>query len=301
VAWGAAACTGARLTPLPANVEAFSLLGDTLWSRPVDPRQGPRAVSLLQQARTEATFDPMNLVSRMRVARRTAAIGRFREAVELYGQAYMIAPSDPRPSLRRGELYLALREFDMAIRDLRFAAELARATEMVELEALPDESSALLPIRWSAAYHLGLAHYFKGEWRRAREAFTEAAEQAVTVDQVTAVALWLYYSALRLGDLDEAVAILGLIPHDFEVVTRHPEFLLLRVFRGELPADSLVGRLMGPQAHDTPAFAYGLGLALELRGDRENAVMAWERGLRSADWADPYYLACEAELARRLR
>jgi tetratricopeptide (TPR) repeat protein len=294
-----AACAPARMVSLPVEAQAFSLLGDTLWSLPVDPQQGPRLIAELQAARNRAMLDPNSLGARLRLARQTAAVGRLRQAVALYDQAYILNPLDPRPALRRGELYLRLREFDLALRDLKYANERAAQQELLEIEDGPDGRPVLVPVRFATAYHLGLARYFTEDYGQARQAFTEALEQATTPDQVVLTALWLYFSASRLGDLREAVGILEQIPANYQVATRMPELQLLRAFRGAYPADSLLRRLFDPPGPNTSTYAYGIGFVLEARGDREHAALAFERGLRAPDWSDPFYIACEVELARR--
>jgi hypothetical protein len=118
-----AACGGGVRT-IPPVLEGFSLLGDTLWSVPVPVQGGRERVTRLQDARERLNQAPGNFPAAYDVARYTADLGRFSQAIELYGAASSMGGLDPRPYVRRGELYLLLRKIDRAVSDLRTAGRL---------------------------------------------------------------------------------------------------------------------------------------------------------------------------------
>src|SRR6185436_18383590 len=76
-----------RSIVLPISAQALSLLGDTLWSLPINPEEGPALVEQLNKARNRATSSPLDVNAALVVARRTADLGRLRESVELYTKA----------------------------------------------------------------------------------------------------------------------------------------------------------------------------------------------------------------------
>jgi hypothetical protein len=80
----------------PPDAEAISLLGDTLWTLPVEPRRGPRLISQLQMARNQAAVPWPPAVDQVNLARRTAGIGRLREAMAMLDQTANVHFYDPR-------------------------------------------------------------------------------------------------------------------------------------------------------------------------------------------------------------
>ena len=124
----------------PPGAEARSLLGDTLWTVPVGVAEGRWRVQRLNAAREDAARRPGNFQPALDVAGHTAGLGRLRQAYELYGEAMLLEPLDPRPRLRRGELLLQLRELMAAREELVVAERLARTRPRAELEPLPDGS-----------------------------------------------------------------------------------------------------------------------------------------------------------------
>src|SRR5262245_16955276 len=75
------------LRAAPETAEGISLLGDTLRRPPLAAEDGQRLVEDLQVARGEYAAHPSALAYRLAVARRTASLGRIREALGLYTQA----------------------------------------------------------------------------------------------------------------------------------------------------------------------------------------------------------------------
>jgi hypothetical protein len=71
-----------RLRPVPSGAQGISLLGDTLWNVRIPPGEGPSLVQLLHAAQRNLLARPTDVPARMLVARRTAALGRIREATE---------------------------------------------------------------------------------------------------------------------------------------------------------------------------------------------------------------------------
>ena len=118
-----AAC-GRNVKTIPPTIEGISLLGDTLWSVPVPIQGGRERVTRLQDARERLARNPGDFLTAYDVARYTADLGRFTQAIEKFGDASALGGLDPRPYARRGELYLLLRRVDRASSDLRTADRL---------------------------------------------------------------------------------------------------------------------------------------------------------------------------------
>ncbi len=297
---GCAARPVRYVTVVPASAQAISLLGDTLWTLPIAPEEGQRRVRLLFQARDEAAARPHDANVQILLARRTADLGRFREAIGLYSEALAEHPTDLRIPRRRGELLLRIREFIRAEGDLRHAAreslERPMAAEFNEIE----DGDLLVgtTLQFRSLFYLGMTHYLRGAFGPGREMFREARRRAVGADDLAAASLWQFFSARRLGELDQAVALLNEVPSEDPMTAVLPEHRMLLAFRGDLRREDLLRNPLRPVGPDQVLYAYGLGFALLLLDRTGEAAMIFHAIRETPDWSALAYLAAEAELAR---
>lgn len=292
------ACAVSHMSDYPEAMEAISLLGDTLWALPPDPREGPQRVEDLKTARIEHHLAPNSLTARLLLGRRTAEMGRIREAVGLFEQALWLAPADPRPSRWRGEMLLRLRNLGPAQADLRHAVRQSEARPLFDLEYGPEGDVVAIPLLHTSSFYLGVAHYVRGQYPAAHEAFQTALASAATADDVILTALWLYFTVRRLDRMDEAAEILSPLTRTIQVGHRHHELRLLLAYKGDYPADSIQHGLFHPASEaERAVYGYGLGYAMAARGQLDDAAQAYTMVLRGWDWSNIYYLAAEAELA----
>jgi tetratricopeptide (TPR) repeat protein len=284
----------------PSSAQALSLLGDTLWAVPVAPEEGQRRVQQLFQAREQLADKPANLNAMLLVARRTAELGRLREAVGLYTRAMEVHPKDPRAYRRRGQLLLTIRELDLAVTDLQKAGQYALGDTSSEFTDLPDGTGFVRStLQYGIRFQLGLTYYLKGDYVRATQVLAESLKEATTDDDAVSSALWLFFSLRRQERLREAGDALGAVPSGAEVVVREPELRLLLAFRGELTLDSLLRSMQRDSGTaDDALYGYGIGMAMLVRGRMEEAELAFEQVLAIPDWTLPAFMAAEAELAR---
>ena len=281
------------------SAEALSLLGDTLWSLPVLPARGPKLVEQLSRARSRLASSPFDANAALVVARRTADLGRLREAVNLYTRAGELHPTDARMPRYRGEVLLQLRELDLAQRDFQTAAQRLMGkkaeTEFVEL----DDGLLGSTLQFNIYHLLGLTYYIKGEFPKARTTLIEAAKAASTGDDLAAAGLWLFFVTRRLGAVDEARLLLTSLSDSVQVTARQPEITLLLAFRDGLPYDSLHLDLRQRFTTEREALlGYALGFALLLLERREEAELVFEQVRTYHDWSSLPVLAAESELVR---
>lgn len=289
-----------RAVVLPVTAEALSLLGDTLWSLPVPPADGPKLVDQLHRARNRLAASPFDRNAALVVARRTADLGRLRDAVELYTQAAELHPTDARIPRYRGEILLQLRELELAQHDFHDAAArlMGKATQVEFLEV---EDGGLLgsTLQFNIYRLLGLTYYVKGDFARARLTLVEAAKAATSGDDVVAAGLWLFFASRRLGAIEEARTILVRLTDSAAVSARETELTLLQAFRSGVSSDSLHLDLRHPLVAERDALtAYGLGFALLQLGRTDEAELLFEHIRTYRDWSSMPVLAAEAELAR---
>ncbi len=301
-----------RLVPPPLGAEAVSLLGDTLWSVYLPAAEGQARVSQLADAKRRAGARPDDLNTHLLLGRRTAAMGRLREAIDIYTEAIEADPTDARLFRRRGELLLLVREPDLAARDLERAASQAQqrtstdgsriAAPLMEFLEGSDGQLNGAGVLHSSQLLLGMTHYIRGDYRRAYPTLVAAAQSADDGDGIATASLWLLFTLRRAGRLADAGQIAKVIPADLPVVTRKAELRLLQAFAGALSLDSLQRDLGSAERSDAAGlYLYGLGSTLLARGRGAEAAEALDEVRNTTSWASIVYLAAEADLARLRR
>ena len=282
---------------LPPGVEAISFLGDTL--RPLPLGEATRALHQARLDSARAAFDanPGDPDAIIWLGRRTAYLGAFREAIAVFSRGAGQFPADARFLRHRGHRWLSVRQPDRAVTDLERAARLIRGTaDTVEPDGLPNArgmpTSTLHTNVW---YHLGLAHYLRGNYRRAREAWQACLEASRNPDMDVASRYWLYLTLRRLRLDQDAAAVLAPVHAGLDIIENRSYHRLLLVFKGDLPADSV----LAGEGVDLATTSYGLGAFALAQGDATRAENFFRRAMSGGQWPAFGYLAAEAELARR--
>jgi tetratricopeptide (TPR) repeat protein len=285
---------------VPTVAEAISLLGDTLWSLPLDPQSGPARAERIREVRERAAKKPYDLEIALDLARATAGMGRLKDAVTVLTEASGVHTTDPRIYQRRGELLLWLRELDLAIADLQRAGRL-----VIGRPALPGTTETpwgargVSTLQYRTALLLGAAMYCQARYPAAREAFAEAVTWALTPDEHSEALLWLFFSVRRIGRGEEAPSVLGAVLDHWAIGTRRREIELLLAYKGQIPSDSIVVRALAATSDDRALYSYGLGYYLSLLPSRRDEAETWLEHARTAkSWTSLPYLAAEADLAR---
>lgn len=286
------------LLGLPTDVEAVSLLGEPL-RRPELPAATRDLYELrLSDARRAWEQAPTNADSIIWLGRRTAYLGRYREAISIFTDGIAKHPDDPRIYRHRGHRYLSVRQIDRGIDDLSRAAELIRGRpDQVEPDGIPNAmNTPTSTLQSNVWYHLGLAHYLKGDFRRALAAYHEAMRVSTNPDMLVATSHWLYMTLRRMGRAAEAERVLSPITREMPIVENAAYHRLLLLYKGVLPADSLAAP--GNDALTDATIGYGVGNWHLYNGRRADALQVFRRVVSGGSWASFGYIAAEAELAR---
>lgn len=293
-----AAAEGDRKALSAPGAEAIALDGRVLL-RPELPDQRQQLFEdKLAQAETalEAEFNAENLIW---VGRRTAYLGRYREAIEHYSRGIEAFPEDPRFLRHRGHRYISTRQLDKAVRDLSKAAGMvAGEADQVEPDGLPnDRGIPTSTLQGNIWYHLGLAHYLKGDYEMALDAYQQGLRVAGNPDMVSAFRYWLYLTQMRLRRQVDAVSNLAAVNRNWDIIENHSYHQLLLLFRGDLEVDDL----MQERADElqNASLAYGLAFWHRLKGAPDRARVILDNLLDGEQWASFAYIAAEADRARR--
>ena len=235
------------------------------------------------------------------LGRRTAYLGRYKEAIEIFTNGIAKFPADARLYRHRGHRYLTLRCFDRAVEDFEKAAKLVKGKpDEIEPDGLPNArnipTSTLKSNIW---YHLGLAYYLKGDFRRALNAYREAEKVSNNPDMLVATTHWLYMTLRRLKRENEAQQRLLKIKDDLQLIENADYYKLIRVYKGQLKAADLLAEISKNTDNLSNAtLGYGLGNWLLYNGQRAEAEKIFRQITAGNQWASFGYIAAEAELAR---
>ncbi|MEZ4585134.1 MAG: tetratricopeptide repeat protein [Gemmatimonadales bacterium] len=295
----ACAATPERVDPVDETV--LSLLGQPLPPPAIGEEARARMDAQLAEARRAYDAAPTDADSIIWLGRRTAYLGRYREAIAIYTRGIALHPEDARLYRHRGHRYLTVRALDSAIADLERAYGLV-AGQPDEIEPDGQPNARGIPVSTlnsNIRYHLGLAYYLKGDFEAALPVYREDVAARVNDDMLVATSHWLYMTLRRLGNDALATHLLGLIGPDLEVIENEAYYRLLRFYQGELTeAELLAAPAEGDPVLQNVTVSYGVGNWHLYNGRPDEARAVFERILESRQWAGFGYLAAEAEMAR---
>jgi len=285
-----------RFENLPDSAQTISLLGDTLKTK-IDSLP-PALTNRIDSLSALALEEDRLVDSYIWEARKTAYTGDYREAVVQLSSAIIEFPNEPALYRHRGHRYITLREFDLAIQDFQKAAQLFEGQpDVVEADGLPNARNIpLSSLQTNTWYHLGLAHYLKGEYEKANQAYLNGLEVSDNNDMRVAFWYWQYMAMRKIGRDEEAGKILDQVSRDMELIENTSYHELLMVFKGVFSPDEL---LSGENSElDNATLGYGLGFWHHINGRTERANQIWRDVYDTVNWAAFGFIASEAELAR---
>lgn len=277
-------------------------------AREVPPQLSTEAQREFESKLTEArkTFekDPRSVDNMIWLGRRTAYLGRYKDAIKIYTDGINQFPSDARLYRHRGHRLITIRCIDAAIADFEKAAKLIRnKPDEIEPDGLPNArnipTSTLQSNIW---YHLGLAHYLKGDFQRALKAYREAEKVSQNADMLVATTHWLYMTLRRLGREAEARQTLNAIKDDLEVIENADYYKMLMIYKGKLDATA-VWKEIGADKESLSNATIGYGIAnwYLYNGQRAEAEKILAQVTAGNQWSSFGYITAESELKRLRR
>lgn len=280
--------------------EAVSLLGKPLFPYALTVETRAKLESEYATALANYTADSNNAENSIWLGRRTAYLWHYRKAVEIFTEGIRKHPSDARMYRHRGHRYITLREFDKAIADLKKAAVLIEGREdEIEPDGQPNRLNIpTSTLNFNIWYHLGLAHYLKGEFDQALQAYLSCLEFSwINDDRLVATTDWLSITLRRLGREDEAYKLLSPITSKLNIIENVAYHRRLLMYKGELSPDSLLNTNDASDL-DLATQGYGVGIWHWVNGRTEAATKLFEQVVQGPYWAAFGYIAAEVELAR---
>jgi dipeptidyl aminopeptidase/acylaminoacyl peptidase len=290
---------GGAVKPAAEAPEATSLLGRPLVAPALSAEREETLLDNLDAATEDFVKSPDDADASIWLGRRTAYLGRFRDAIDIYTRGLAKHPREARLLRHRGHRYLTVREIDKAIADLQRAAELIRGTkDQVEPDGEPNSRNIpTSTLHFNVWYHLGLARYLKGDFAGAERAYREClAVSRDNPDRLVAASDWLYLTLRRLGKEAEAAALLKPITKDLAVIENTAYWNRLHLYKGQKTADELRAAASSPV--DAATYGYGIATWHLVNGRADLARALYQETVASPQWPAFGVLASEAELAR---
>jgi tetratricopeptide (TPR) repeat protein len=258
--------------------EVISLLGRKLYAEPATGERLAQLEDELKQAAVALEANPHDPERIILYGRRLAYLWRYNEAIDVYTRGLASFPDNAMFYRHRGHRHISTRRFEQAVADLTRASELNQ-----------DDFDI-----W---YHLGLAHYLRGEFESALRAYRSCRRTAQDDDSIIAVSHWLYMTLRRLQREDEASEVLGEIRAGMAVEENQSYHELLLFYKSERSRNEIL-TLTEASDLDLATLGYGVGNWYLYNGDPEKAATMFKRIVEVAYWPAFGFIAAEVELYR---
>ena len=280
--------------------EATGLDGRTFFPPEIPAETRKRLEDNLAVVTGDFVKDPDDALNILWLGRRYGYLSRFQEAIVVFSRGAAKFPEDPRFLRHRAHRYISTRQFDKAIVDFEKAAKLmANKPNEPEADGQPNKRpSPSATLKFNIYYHLGLAHYLKGDFTKALAAYRECMKYSTdNEDSLVATSDWLYMTLRRLGKKDEAQKVLDPIKEGMTVLDNGSYYQRLLMYKGlRKPEDILGNDEKDPLQIATQG--YGVGNFYLVNGDVEKAKATYRRVVEGSQWAAFGFIAAEADLAR---
>jgi tetratricopeptide (TPR) repeat protein len=292
-----ALCSSPGLAQKP---EATSLAGKPLY--PIELPTRAKLEADLAQAEKDLTARPNDADAIIWVGRRLAYLWRYQDAIAMFSKGIAAHPNDPRMYRHRGHRYITTRQFDRAIADFDKAVSLIKGTpDEIEPDGAPNPTGKpRSTLHFNIWYHLGLAHYLKGDYQKAADAYVDCMKVSTNDDSIAATSDWQWMTLMRLDRKAEAAKVLERITPKMEILENGSYHRRLLMYKGLEKPEAL---LDAANADDLTIATqgYGVGNWYFVTGNRARAREIFEKVVAGKQWSAFGYIAAEADLQRNRR
>ena len=266
---------------------------------PVSPEARLEMEKNIKEAQARYDANPKNADAIIWLGRRLAYLGRFKEAIDTYTKGIALHPSDARFYRHRGHRHITLRQFDLAIRDLKKASQLIKGKpDEIEPDGQPNERNIpTSTLQFNIWYHLGLAYYLSAQNDKALSAYRECLKVSGTPDRLVSTTHWLYMTLRRLNRNAEAAKALEPIVEGMDIIENTSYYRLTLMYKGILSEEQLMSETQGdsPASHSV---LYGAGNWHLYNGRLDQGLEVFRRILTSNQKTSFGFIAAEADLKR---
>ena len=253
----------------------------------------------LSEARSKLSIDSLNPEHIIWYGRRTAYLGRYMEAIDIYTKGLSMYPANPRFCRHRGHRYITVRCFDKAIDDLSKGAGLLKdQVDEIEQDGLPNaQGIPTSTLKTNTLYHLGLAYFLKADFNNAKKAYDECLKLCDNDDMYVATANWLYITLLRLDKKKEADELLTTIHVGLDLIENRDYYDILMAYKNK-NEKPLLDKTQSMDSISNATLGFGLGNYYLEKGQKKKAKEIFEKVVTGNQWASFGFIAAEAELKK---
>ena len=251
----------------------------------------------LDEAKADFEKNP-NAEAIIWLGRRTAYLGNYKVAIKLFTDGISNFPKDARFYRHRGHRFISIRCFDEAIKDFEMAAKLVKGKpDEIEPDGLPNARNIpTSTLQSNIFYHLGLAYYLKGDFKKALKAYQECEKVSKNPDMLVATKHWLYMTLRRLGKTKEAEKSIAGIADNLDIIENDDYYKLIKLYQGKLKPEDLMTN--DTNSLGNASAGYGVGNWFLYNGKRDEAMKVFRQITSGNQWSSFGFIAAEAELKR---
>lgn len=237
------------------------------------------------------------------LGRRQAYLYQYTKAIKTFSEGIDKFPGSYKLFRHRGHRYITMREFAKAVADFQQAAALMPQLPLeIEPDGQPNKlNQPLSTTQFNVWYHLGLAHYLRGDYESASKAYEQCMLVSNNDDLICATADWLYMTYQKLGMKDEAQKVLDhILTEGMKIIENDSYYLRLQMYKGLQPADDLL-KVSAENTDIGLALAtqgYGVGNWYLSKGDTVRAKEIFTEVVNGKNFSAFGFIAAETELRR---
>ena len=278
------------------TIQGTSFLGIALTIKQLDPKADSVRISNYNTARSNYNSDPVadNIIW---FGRRTAYLGDYKKAIDIYSKGIKTFPEDARFYRHRGHRFISTRKLDKAIVDFTKAVSLIKnSDDEIEPDGIPNRlNTPVSSLHTNIWYHLGLAYYLQDDLENALSAFQDCLLASKNDDMIVATSHWLYMILRQMNKDDDAKNILSPIHEDMNIIENMSYYKLLLFYKELLTEDQLTA---DDSLGASEAIRFGIGNWYAYNENPGQAKAIFEQLIEQGNWAGFGYIAAEAYLSR---
>lgn len=296
----------AACSSTPSNrsraMEGETASGAPLVRPQVDDAKRKEIDRNLTNALIEYNRNPASEDAAIWYVRRLGYAGRYNEAIDIATQAIARHPQSYRLLRHRGHRYITLRQFDSAIADLTRAAELFTGNiDRIEPDGQPNSAGIARSTDWfNIAYHLGIAHYMKGEYQPADDWFARSLETPLVNDDLgVAATYWRINCHVRgAGAGPSAITTLTLKITPYLTIVENDAYRDLCLLHQGTMSLEQVREPVKKHPDQLATRYYGIALWLQSMNRNSEAEEAMREVVADPNWPAFGHIAAEVDLNR---
>ena len=274
-------------------IEGISFAGLSLQRKYANPDLIARNDSLLEILLSKEILTEDDYIE---AGRLLTAVNRYHDAIDVYTKGIEKFPNSFKLLRHRGHRYMSAREFGSAIVDLRRGDNILGTDDSV-LEYNQD-GYATGSYKYWIWYHIGLYHFFHGDYEQGAQAFENCLSMAIDNKNRTGSRSWLFETYQKLGDVDRARDIIAPITADFDVDQEYSYFKKIMLYKGILQPGDLVdlNKVTSEWTGGDISRAYGVAIWHSINDRKDEALAVYQKILETPHWNSWAYVMTDYEV-----